>query len=195
MTERTAAHLSNAIDSGYLDIERLHGRSGARLAAESHTAAIDWIEKDHQRRQDRLRLSSGGRISLRCLSGRRAAHQRRMDGRFAGRPQRSRTYHETSRPPARTVPSAIPASGRFPPAQIPGRPCQSAPDRRMPGIQRRACHQGGKRQTGPGGNEVRMRRHGGCRRRRHQYAINNMVTIHTKQAPISPMSSSGADSR
>lgn len=45
MTERTTAHLSNAIDSGYLDIERLHGRSGARLAAESHTAAIDWIEK------------------------------------------------------------------------------------------------------------------------------------------------------
>lgn len=45
MTERTTAHLSHAIDSGYVEIERLHGRSGARLAAESHTAAIDWIEK------------------------------------------------------------------------------------------------------------------------------------------------------
>ena len=45
MTERTTAHLSHAIDAGYVEIERLHGRSGARLAAESHTAAIDWIEK------------------------------------------------------------------------------------------------------------------------------------------------------
>lgn len=45
MTERTTAHLSNAIDSGYVEIERLHGRSGARFAAQSHTAAIDFIEK------------------------------------------------------------------------------------------------------------------------------------------------------
>lgn len=45
MTGRTTAHLSNAIDSGYVEIERLHGRSGASLAAHSHTAAIDWIEK------------------------------------------------------------------------------------------------------------------------------------------------------
>ncbi|HNV26581.1 MAG TPA: FAD-dependent oxidoreductase, partial [Nitrospira sp.] len=45
MTERTTAHLSHAIDAGYVEIERLHGRSGARLAAESHTAAIDWIEQ------------------------------------------------------------------------------------------------------------------------------------------------------
>ena len=44
MTQRTTAHLSNAIDDRYLRIERLHGREGARLAAESHTAAIDRIE-------------------------------------------------------------------------------------------------------------------------------------------------------
>jgi glycine/D-amino acid oxidase-like deaminating enzyme len=44
-TERTTAHLSNAIDDRYLQIEDLHGREGARLAAESHTAAIDRIEK------------------------------------------------------------------------------------------------------------------------------------------------------
>ncbi len=44
MTRRTTAHLSNAIDDRYLRIERLHGREGARLAAESHTAAIDRIE-------------------------------------------------------------------------------------------------------------------------------------------------------
>ncbi len=44
MTGRTTAHLSNAIDDRYFEIERLHGEKGARLAAESHTAAIDWIE-------------------------------------------------------------------------------------------------------------------------------------------------------
>src|SRR5262245_4668184 len=39
-TARTTAHLSNAIDDRYVEIERLHGADGARLAAESHTAAI-----------------------------------------------------------------------------------------------------------------------------------------------------------
>lgn len=43
-TERTTAHLSNAIDDRYCEIERMHGFEGARLAAESHTAAIDRIE-------------------------------------------------------------------------------------------------------------------------------------------------------
>jgi len=43
-TQRTTAHLSNAIDDRYVEIERLHGAQGARLAAESHSAAIDRIE-------------------------------------------------------------------------------------------------------------------------------------------------------
>ena len=51
MTRRTTAHLSNAIDDRYLRIERLHGRDGARIAAESHTAAIDRIESIVQEEQ------------------------------------------------------------------------------------------------------------------------------------------------
>lgn len=43
-TSRTTAHLSNAIDDRYDWIEKVHGEEGARLAAESHTAAIDRIE-------------------------------------------------------------------------------------------------------------------------------------------------------
>ena len=43
-TQRTTAHLSNALDDRYLEIERLHGSAGAKLAASSHTAAIDRIE-------------------------------------------------------------------------------------------------------------------------------------------------------
>ena len=43
-TGRTTAHLSNALDDRYYELERLFGERGARLAAESHTAAIDLIE-------------------------------------------------------------------------------------------------------------------------------------------------------
>jgi glycine/D-amino acid oxidase-like deaminating enzyme/nitrite reductase/ring-hydroxylating ferredoxin subunit len=43
-TGRTSAHLSNALDDRYYELECLHGREGARLAAESHTAAIDVVE-------------------------------------------------------------------------------------------------------------------------------------------------------
>jgi glycine/D-amino acid oxidase-like deaminating enzyme/nitrite reductase/ring-hydroxylating ferredoxin subunit len=45
MTGRTTAHLVNALDDRYFELERLHGEEGARLAAESHTAAIDRVEK------------------------------------------------------------------------------------------------------------------------------------------------------
>jgi glycine/D-amino acid oxidase-like deaminating enzyme/nitrite reductase/ring-hydroxylating ferredoxin subunit len=44
MTGRTTAHLVNALDDRYFELERLHGEKGARLAAESHTAAIDRVE-------------------------------------------------------------------------------------------------------------------------------------------------------
>jgi glycine/D-amino acid oxidase-like deaminating enzyme/nitrite reductase/ring-hydroxylating ferredoxin subunit len=42
-TKQTTAHLSNALDDRYVEIERLHGTSGARLAAQSHTTAIEKI--------------------------------------------------------------------------------------------------------------------------------------------------------
>ena len=45
MTSVTTAHLANALDDRYLKVERLRGRDGARLAAESHTAAIERIER------------------------------------------------------------------------------------------------------------------------------------------------------
>jgi glycine/D-amino acid oxidase-like deaminating enzyme/nitrite reductase/ring-hydroxylating ferredoxin subunit len=43
-TAYTTAHLSNVIDAGYREIEDLHGAKGARLVAQSHTAAIAQIE-------------------------------------------------------------------------------------------------------------------------------------------------------
>jgi glycine/D-amino acid oxidase-like deaminating enzyme/nitrite reductase/ring-hydroxylating ferredoxin subunit len=44
MTGRTTAHLVNAIDDRYYELEKYHGEKGSRLAAESHTAAIARIE-------------------------------------------------------------------------------------------------------------------------------------------------------
>ena len=44
-TGRTTAHLSNAIDDRYLALDKAVGGDNARLAAESHTAAIDAIER------------------------------------------------------------------------------------------------------------------------------------------------------
>ena len=45
MTQVTTAHLSDAIDDRFTEIERWHGERGAFLAAESHTAAINLIEQ------------------------------------------------------------------------------------------------------------------------------------------------------
>jgi len=45
MTGRTTAHLTNAFDDRYVEIEKLHGEDGARLTAESHTAAIEKISE------------------------------------------------------------------------------------------------------------------------------------------------------
>lgn len=43
-TERTTAHLTTVLDKRYFELERLQGEDAARLAAESHAAAIDTIE-------------------------------------------------------------------------------------------------------------------------------------------------------
>jgi len=44
MTQMTTGHLTNQLDDRYFELEKLHGTEAARLAADSHTAAIDRIE-------------------------------------------------------------------------------------------------------------------------------------------------------
>src|SRR5688572_28370662 len=44
-TCRTTAHVVNALDERYYGLERLFGEEGARLAAESHTAAVNKIDE------------------------------------------------------------------------------------------------------------------------------------------------------
>jgi glycine/D-amino acid oxidase-like deaminating enzyme/nitrite reductase/ring-hydroxylating ferredoxin subunit len=43
-TGRTTAHVVNALDDRYYDIIKMHGLENAKLAAESHTAAINFVE-------------------------------------------------------------------------------------------------------------------------------------------------------
>jgi len=42
---RTTAHISNAMDEGIYRLEHVHGTEGARLVVQSHSAAIDRIQK------------------------------------------------------------------------------------------------------------------------------------------------------
>jgi glycine/D-amino acid oxidase-like deaminating enzyme/nitrite reductase/ring-hydroxylating ferredoxin subunit len=73
MTGRTTAHLVNALDDRFYDLEKYHGGEGVRLAAESHTAAIDRIESivreegiecDFERLDGYLFVPPGDRIKV-----------------------------------------------------------------------------------------------------------------------------------
>lgn len=73
VTQVTTAHLSNALDDRYFAVESLHGQEGARLAAESHTAAINRMEAivkkekidcDFERLDGYLFLPPGGKEEL-----------------------------------------------------------------------------------------------------------------------------------
>jgi glycine/D-amino acid oxidase-like deaminating enzyme/nitrite reductase/ring-hydroxylating ferredoxin subunit len=44
-TAQTTAHLSSVLDDGFVEVERAHGADGARLARESHQAAIERIAR------------------------------------------------------------------------------------------------------------------------------------------------------
>ena len=59
-SSRTTAHVSNEIDDRYVEIARVHGEESARVAAASHTAAIEFIVARGQ-------SSAATRIRSRCI--------------------------------------------------------------------------------------------------------------------------------
>lgn len=72
MTGRTTAHLVNALDDRYYDIEKMFGEESSRLTAESHSAAINLVERivrdekiecDFERVDGYLFLPPGGSVS------------------------------------------------------------------------------------------------------------------------------------
>lgn len=44
-TGRSTAHLMSALDDRYYNLEKIHGKAKAKLAARSHSEAIDWVER------------------------------------------------------------------------------------------------------------------------------------------------------
>src|SRR5436190_23894395 len=44
-TGRTTAHLVTALDDRYYELERIYGKEDVRTIAQSHRAAIDFVEK------------------------------------------------------------------------------------------------------------------------------------------------------
>src|SRR5256714_14413430 len=45
MTRMTSGHLTNMLDDRYFELEKLHGEEAMRIAADSHTAAIERIDE------------------------------------------------------------------------------------------------------------------------------------------------------
>src|SRR5256885_16828733 len=45
MTRMTTGHLTNMLDDRYFELEKLHGEEAMRIAADSHTAAIERIDE------------------------------------------------------------------------------------------------------------------------------------------------------
>ncbi len=70
-TLRTTAHLASALDDRYYRLARQHGEDGARLAAASHSAAIDWIEE--------LALGAGSPCGFRRIPGYLFSHDGDLD--------------------------------------------------------------------------------------------------------------------
>jgi glycine/D-amino acid oxidase-like deaminating enzyme/nitrite reductase/ring-hydroxylating ferredoxin subunit len=183
-TRRTTAHLSNAIDDRYFEIERLHGGQGAGLAAESHTAAIDRIETavrdekidcDFERLDGYLFLPPGGSPEVldRELA---AAHRAGLTG-VERIPRAPLDFFDTG-PCLR-----FPRQGQFHPLKY------------LAGLAR-AIHRGGGRifsgahaEGVEGGAPARVRVRGGRVVTAGAVVVatntpvNDLVAIHTKQAP------------
>ncbi len=45
---RTTGHITHALDDFYYELEKIFGKEKATLAANSHTAAIEWVNKTAQ---------------------------------------------------------------------------------------------------------------------------------------------------
>ncbi len=182
-TGRTTAHLSNAIDDRYTEIERLHGANGARLAAESHTAAIARIE--HIISEERIlcdfeRLN--GYLFLAPHDSSDLLHRELEAAHRAG-------LHEVVRlaqaplPGPHAVPRLLfPNQGQFHPLKY------------LEGLAKAIHRKGGRIYTATraksvtGGSPVRIETHTGRTITANAVVvatntpINNIVVIHTKQA-------------
>ena len=194
MTGVTTAHLVNALDDRFFDLERLHGERGARLAAESHTAAIDRIES----------IVARERIACDFM---------RLDGYLFAAPEHDEAYlnrelaavhraglhavTKVSRAPLAfdTGPCLrFPNQGQFHPLKYLAGLAQAIDPSTTSASPRASSTAAGRIYTGThatkvtGGRDASVETTGGTVRARHVVVatnspVNNLVAIHTKQAP------------
>jgi glycine/D-amino acid oxidase-like deaminating enzyme/nitrite reductase/ring-hydroxylating ferredoxin subunit len=185
-TGRTTAHLSNAFDDRYVELEKMHGSAAARLTAESHTAAIDALEEvvktesidcDFRRLDGWLFLSEGDRKDRPTLLDEEFEAAKR-----AGIPV---TLEKSAPIPGKNVGWAL----RFP------RQAQFHPVKFLAGVARAIVARGGRIYTKThadsveGGDKPRVKPAGGQTIRCKAICvctnspISDYVITHLKQAP------------
>jgi glycine/D-amino acid oxidase-like deaminating enzyme len=182
MTGVTTAHLVNALDDRFFDLERLHGERGARLAAESHTAAVDRIES----------IVNRERIACDFL---------RLDGYLFCAPEHDEAYldrelaaiHRAGLHAVTKVPRAPLSFDTGPCLRFPNQG-QFHPLKYLAGMAQAVERGGGRIYTGThatkvtGGNDASVETASAAVRAKHVVVatnspVNNLVAIHTKQAP------------
>lgn len=180
-THHTTAHLSNALDDRYEAIERVHGSRGAKLAAQSHTAAIDAIEE------------IVGRENIDC-------DFERVDGFLFAAPGHSREVLEREREAAQRAGVAVeyvervPLAGDFGPALRFERQAQFHALKYMNGLARAFTRLGGRLANAHAvrvddGTPAHVRTSNGLSIRAGAVVVatntpvNDRFAMHTKQAP------------
>ena len=183
MTGATTAHLVNALDDRFMDLERYHGERGARLAADSHTAAVDRIES----------IVNRERI---------ACDFTRLDGYLFLAPEHDESYLDQELAAAhRAGLTHVTKVGRAPGSFNTG-PClrfpnqaQFHPLKYLAGIAEAIVRAGGKIHTQThatemdGGKNAQVKTKGGRTVRCGSIVVatntpvNDRVVVHTKQAP------------
>ena len=182
MTRMTTGHLTNMLDDRYFELEKLHGEEAIRVAADSHTAAIERIDEivreesidcDFTRLDGYLFLAEGDKPETldRELDAARRAGLKDVE-RVARAP-----FEWNSGPCLR-----FPRQGQFHPLKYLAGLTQAI--RRMGG--RIFCHSHADNVEGGVPGLVHVGRHvvtGDALVVATNVPINNRLAIHTKQAP------------
>ena len=184
MTARTTAHLSNALDDRWQELIRLRGVEDARLAADSHSRAIDRIGEivaseaidcDFRRLDGYLFLASGDEPGI---------LDRELDAAHRAGLTEVRKVAEAPLPKAGAPPAVcFPRQGRFHPLRY------------LAGLARGITGRGGRLFADTraskfvGGRDAHVETADGRRVRAQAIVVatntpvNDRVSIHTKQAP------------
>ena len=182
MTSVTTAHLVNALDDRFMDLERLHGERGSRLAAESHSKAIDQIES----------IVSRERI---------ACDFTRLDGYLIRGPEHDEEYLDRELAAAHRAGLQHVTKVQRAPISYDTKPClrfpnqaQFHPLKYLAGLAQAIEKGGGKIFTGTHATKVEGGKHASVSTNSGNVAataivvatntpVNDLVVVHTKQAP------------